>query len=153
MIGCRNKVIRVIDALVICSNIFIGLAGGIAVGGGLVALFIVLDIIPRLAQLTRSYDKVHWFEGSMVCGSLYWTVADFWDFKFGVAWLTPILSGSIGLLHGLFIGLLAAALTEVLNVLPILAKRLGIVRYMFGLLMAMVLGKVTGSLFDWLIYH
>ena len=32
---------------------FIGLAGGIAVGSGMVAFLVVLDIIPRLAQITR----------------------------------------------------------------------------------------------------
>lgn len=150
---CRRKVKYVISAFVICCNLFIGLAGGIAVGGGLVAFFIVLDIIPRLAQLTRSYDKVHWFEGAIVCGALYWTFADFWDWKLWSMWLTPFLSTGIGLFDGVITGLLAAALTEVLNVLPILAKRLRIVQYMFGLLMAMILGKVTGSLFDWLVYH
>ena len=45
-----------------------------------------------------------------------------------------------------------AALTEVLNVLPILAKRLRLTGYLFGLLMAMVAGKVAGSLFDWFVY-
>lgn len=142
-----------IDVLRLGFSTFVGLAGGVAVGGGLVALFIVLDIIPRLAQLTRSYDKVHWFEGAMVSGSLYWTVADFWNWKLGHMMIAPVFSGAVGLLHGVFVGLLAAALTEVLNVLPILAKRLRIVQYMFGLLLAMVLGKVTGSLFDWLVYH
>lgn len=39
---------------------------GIAVGGGVIALFIVLDMVPRLAQLTSSYDKVHWYEGAMI---------------------------------------------------------------------------------------
>jgi len=54
---------------------------------------------------------------------------------------------------GVFIGLLAAALTEVLNVLPVLAKRLGMKPYLFGLLLAMILGKMTGSLFDFFIYQ
>lgn len=116
----------------------------------MVALFVVLDIIPRLAQLTRSYHKVHWFEGAMVSGALYWTFADFWN------WFVPagqIATIAIGLFHGVFIGMLAAALTEVLNVLPILAKRLHLIPYMFGLLLAMVLGKIAGSLFDWFVYH
>ena len=129
---------------------FLGFAGGIAVGAGVIALFIVLDMIPRLAQITRTFDKVHWYEGAMVSGSFIGTIADFWNWKIAGPWL---FSGVVGLFNGIFIGMLAAALTEVLNVLPILAKRLGIVHYMFGLLMAMVLGKVTGSLFDWLIYH
>ena len=63
------------------------------------------------------------------------------------------MSTVIGLMCGIFIGMLAAALTEVLNVLPILAKRLRLTGYLFGLLMAMVAGKVAGSLFDWFVYN
>lgn len=58
-------------------NLLLGIAGGIAVGGGVIALFVVLDMVPRLAQLTSSYDKVHWYEGAMVVGSLLGTVSDF----------------------------------------------------------------------------
>jgi stage V sporulation protein AB len=45
--------------------------------------------------------------------------------------------------------MLAAALTEVLNVFPILAKRIGIADKIVILLMAIVFGKVAGSLFHW----
>ncbi len=131
-------------------QILLGIAGGIAVGGGVIALFIVLDMIPRLAQLTRSYHQVHWYEGAMVAGSLVGTVFDFWNWKLS---LGPWSGLVVGLFHGVFIGLLAAALTEVLNVLPILAKRLKMIRFLLGLLMAMVTGKVAGSLFDWFVYR
>ncbi|SDW53613.1 stage V sporulation protein AB [Paenibacillus sp. PDC88] len=132
-----------------CILIVLGIASGIAVGSGVIALFIVLDMIPRLAQLTRSYDKAYAYEGAMIAGSFVGTVADLWNLKvYGL----PIISIFVGLLCGIFIGLLAAALTEVLNVLPILAKRLGMKSYLFGLLMAMVFGKVAGSLFDWFVY-
>ena len=39
-------------------SIVLGIAGGIAVGSGVIALILVLDMIPRLAQLTQSYDKL-----------------------------------------------------------------------------------------------
>lgn len=130
---------------------FLGIAGGIAVGSGVVALFVVLDIIPRLAQLSRSYFRVHWYEGAMVAGSLFGTLADFWNWKFFIVW-KPI-SAVVGLFNGIFIGMLAAALTEVLNVLPILAKRVHLQKYLFLLLLAMVFGKIAGSFFDWFVYH
>ena len=129
---------------------FLGFAGGIAVGAGVIALFIVLDMIPRLAQITRTFDKVHWYEGAMVSGSFIGTIADFWNWKIAGPWL---FSGVVGLFNGIFIGMLAAALTEVMNVLPIIAKRLHMQRYLFGLLLAMVFGKVAGSLFEWFIYN
>ncbi|GIO39046.1 stage V sporulation protein AB [Paenibacillus antibioticophila] len=130
--------------------VFLGFAGGIAVGTGVIALFIVLDMIPRLAQVTRSYNKVHWYEGAMISGSLLGTAADFWDWSVPGPWIG---SGIVGLFNGIFIGMLAAALTEVLNVLPIFAKRLYMHKYMTQLLYAMVFGKVAGSLFEWFIYR
>ncbi|GBF72707.1 hypothetical protein PA598K_00972 [Paenibacillus sp. 598K] len=131
--------------------VFLGLAGGVAVGSGMVALLVILDLIPRLAQLARAYGHSVWFESAVIAGSVYWSFADFLDWRLrlpGVAQLA-----GIGLIDGIFIGMLAAALTEVLNVLPILAKRLHLSKYMVALVMAMVLGKIAGSLFDWLVYQ
>ncbi|WP_338532525.1 stage V sporulation protein AB [Paenibacillus peoriae] len=131
-------------------QIILGIAGGLAVGSGVIAFFIVLDIMPRLAQLTRTYKKSRAYEKAMIVGSVLGTVVDFWNICLP---LPGIITWIPGLFCGVFIGLLAAALTEVLNLLPILAKRLHMTVYMLGLLMAMVLGKVTGSLFDWFVYN
>lgn len=128
---------------------FVGLAGGIAVGSGMVAFLVVLDIIPRLAQITRSFSKIHAYEAAVVIGSLMFTWVDFSDLNLH---LFPISTALIGLFAGCFVGMLAAALTEIINVLPILAKRVGMGSYMILLLMAMIFGKVIGSLFEWLFY-
>jgi len=134
----------------IVAVVIVGLSGGIAVGGGMVAFLVVLDILPRLAQMTRAFDRVHTFEGAIVTGVMVWTVADFMDWKITLA---PFVTAVIGFIAGCFVGMLAGALTEVLNVLPIMAKRLGLGPYIIWLLMAMVLGKVAGSLFEWIIFR
>ncbi|MDF2667901.1 MAG: stage sporulation protein [Paenibacillus sp.] len=129
--------------------IFIGIAGGVAVGGGMVAFLVVLDVIPRLAQIAKSPNRIHGLETAVVSGVMFFTLADFFDWTFRLA---PLSAVCIGLLAGCFVGMLAGALTEVLNVFPIMAKRMGIGDYIIWLLMAMVFGKVAGSLFDWLWY-
>ena len=126
---------------------FIGLSGGIVVGSGLVAFILVLDIIPRLAQLTKTYSRIYLYEGAMVVGTLFWTLNDFYGWT---ARLPLWVVGFTGLLSGTFVGLLAAALTEVVNVIPILAKRLHMEQFISLLLLAMILGKVIGSLLEWL---
>ncbi|GIP37535.1 stage V sporulation protein AB [Paenibacillus sp. J31TS4] len=131
------------------AQVLIGLAGGLAVGSGMVAFLVVLDIIPRLAQITRSGSCLGWYEGAVIGGSVYWTFADFFGWGTRLTGLAPAVAG---LFCGVFVGMLAAALTEIINVLPILAKRLGMSRQLILLLMAMVFGKVLGSLFEWLIY-
>jgi stage V sporulation protein AB len=136
----------VLEALVVA---FLGLAGGVAVGSGTVAFLMVLDVIPRLTQLTRSYMYIQWYEIAVVAGSLFFTFADFYSWRLS---LFPLGTAVIGLFMGCFIGLLAAALTEVVNVIPILAKRVGIGSYITWLLLAMMLGKVFGSLFEWIVY-
>ncbi|REK77307.1 stage V sporulation protein AB [Paenibacillus paeoniae] len=138
----------------VLANLFIailGIGGGLAVGSGLVALLIVFDLIPRLAQLTNAFRLSIWFETAIISGALYWTFADFMDWRLSVS--MPIVLSGAGLFDGIFVGMLAAALTEVMNVLPILAKRLQLSRYIVGLVMAMVLGKTFGSLFDWLVFQ
>ncbi|MCS7464618.1 stage V sporulation protein AB [Paenibacillus doosanensis] len=128
-------------------QLFVGLAGGIAVGSGMVAFLVVLDVIPRLAQISRSYHMIRWYEGSVIVGSLFFTLSDFFNWSYS---FFPLAAALFGLLAGCFVGMLAGALTEVVNVLPILAKRIGMGSYMIWLLMAMIFGKVLGSLLDWL---
>ncbi|MEB3102764.1 stage V sporulation protein AB [Ferviditalea candida] len=130
--------------------VIIGLAWGVAVGSGLVAFLAVLGVIPRLAQITRSTMNVRMYEAAVIVGAVFWTVVDLFDIRFA---FSPVGTALIGLLAGVFVGMLAAALTEVLNVLPIMAKRLHIDDYVIWLVMAMVIGKVLGSLFDWLVFH
>ncbi|MDM5156260.1 stage V sporulation protein AB [Bacillus sp. DX1.1] len=127
----------------------IGLAGGIAVGGGYVAFLAVLGVIPRLAQLTRSGHRIQFFEWAVILGSLLGAWCSLRDITFLASQYWLII---LGLFCGTFVGMLAAALTEVLNVLPILAKRVGVDGKIVILLVALVLGKVIGSLFHWIYF-
>ncbi|RKP57112.1 stage V sporulation protein AB [Cohnella endophytica] len=128
----------------------VGLAGGFAVGSAFVALLIVLDLIPRLVQLTRAYRRSAAFESAILLGALYWSCADQFDWSMKLHNYSLLLPA---IFQGLFVGMFAAALTEVLNVIPIVSKRFKLKPYLLSLLMAMVLGKVTGSIVDWLWLH
>ncbi|WP_456278448.1 stage V sporulation protein AB [Bacillus sp. AK128] len=130
-------------------TLFIGLAGGLAVGAGLVAFLTVLGIIPRLTQLTKTIKFIQAYEWAIILGAVTGGVLSLRDHSFNISgwWTMPI-----GLLCGVFIGMLAAALTEVVNVLPILTKRIGVFDKIIILVMAIVLGKVLGSLFHWIYY-
>ncbi len=129
--------------------IVIGLSGGLVVGSGFVAFLAVLGIIPRLTQLTKTHQFIHVYEWAIILGAVTsgWIGLRNTLLFQSELWLIPI-----GLLCGVFIGMLAAALTEVLNVFPILAKRIGLGEKITVLLMAIVLGKIVGSLFHWLYF-
>lgn len=128
---------------------FVGLAGGLAVGSGFVAFLTVLGVIPRLTQLTKTMKWIAMYERGVVLGAV---VSSWISLRDPLLSFPPIVTSVIGLLSGVFVGMLAAALTEVLNVFPILAKRLGIDEQIVMLLMAMVFGKVAGSLFHWIYF-
>lgn len=136
----------IISSLII---IFIGLAGGFAVGGGFVAFLTVLAVIPRLTQLTKTAEFIRAYEWAIISGVTSGVILSLQDiiFAFSSNWLLIL-----GLFSGVFVGLLAAALTEVLNVLPILAKRIGVDGKLVLIMMAIVLGKVFGSLFHWVYF-
>jgi stage V sporulation protein AB len=129
--------------------LFIGLAGGLVVGAGLVAFLTVLGIVPRLTQITKTYRFIHHYQYGIIAGSVFWTWTGLHEVHLH---LPKDLTIVYGMFAGMFVGMLAAALTEVLNVLPILAKRIYMVDKILWLLMAMVLGKVLGALFHWVLF-
>ncbi len=125
----------------------LGLAEGIAVGAGFVAFLTVLDIIPRLVHITGIGDRVRGLERSIIAGGMLAALVDGLDGGLGLA---PWIMVFVGLNMGIFVGLLAGALTEVLNVLPVLGRRLSLQDSLRVLLLAFILGKTMGSLFYWL---
>ncbi|WNS74097.1 stage V sporulation protein AB [Bacillus sp. DTU_2020_1000418_1_SI_GHA_SEK_038] len=129
--------------------VFIGLAGGLAVGSGFVAFLTIFGIIPRLTQLTKTMKMVRYYEWAIVLGAVIGAAATLWD---PILAFTPYILLPIGLASGVFVGMVAAALTEVLNVLPILAKRIGVDGQIVILLMAIVFGKIFGSLYQWVYF-
>ncbi|MFB1098890.1 MULTISPECIES: stage V sporulation protein AB [Bacillaceae] len=129
-------------------ELVIGLSAGLATGAGFVAFLTVLGIIPRLVQLSKTHHFLISYEAGVTAGAFAGTILSFHYFHFHA----PILLITLwGLLHGIFVGMLAAALTEVLNVFPILTRRIGLDGSLIWFFMAIVLGKITGSLFQWLL--
>ncbi|MDL4840744.1 stage V sporulation protein AB [Aquibacillus rhizosphaerae] len=130
-------------------EIIIGFASGLVVGTGFVAFLTVLGIIPRLVQLSKSQLYVKPYEVGVILGALFGTYLSFTGAVINASMLFVMIWG---VFHGIFIGMLAAALTEVLNVFPLLAKRIGLESHILWFLMAIVFGKIFGSLFQWIVF-
>lgn len=146
------KIRRVYQKLMIIKllfTIFLGFSGGLSVGAGYVAFLTVLGIIPRLTQLTKTMKMIQLYEWAIVLGAIVGTIVILQDIHLH---LSPFLLLIFGLLGGVFVGMMTAALTEVLNVWPILAKRIGVEDKITFLLMALVFGKIIGSLFHWIYF-
>ncbi len=136
-------------AIKIIFVIGVGLACGFAVGAGFVAFITVLGIIPRLMQLTKSMKKILFYEWAVTLGVLVGTVFGLQKIYLELPMFFVMI---IGLFHGVFVGMLAAALYEAINVLPLIFKRIHLDDRLLYLLAALVLGKILGSLFHWLYF-
>lgn len=128
-------------------EIIIGFSSGFLIGGVYIGLLIVLGVIPRMVQLIRLNRFVTYIISALLLGVLSGSVFSF--FEYSTNYFRPVLI-VWGLFHGIFNGMLAAALVEVLNVFPLLARRLYLQKYMLSLLMAIVIGKIAGSLIQWI---
>src|SRR5690625_537038 len=137
-----------INMLSLFCQILIGFASGIAVGGGFIALLTMLKIIPRLLQLSKNSNNSRIFIFPIIIGTLFGTYLSFTHNQYNFPLIILVL---FGIMQGIFTGMLAASLAEVLNVFPILSRRIRLERHIKTLIMAVVFGKMFGSLFQWLV--
>ena len=113
--------------------ILIGLASGVAVATGIFAFITMLGIIPRLAARTKTANHVVWYETMIIAGGA----------------LTSIFLAVYGLFAGVYVGCLVMALAEMLRVIPILVNRLQIKEAFYLIPLAIAIGKITGTLFQY----
>lgn len=126
----------------------IGLSGGIVIGSATASFLTILDLVPRLAQITNSSSKIRIYEVLIVIATASLTLMDLLNINLSI---NRYITIPIGLVLGIFVGLFASALAEVLNVIPILSKRAGVQKHIHIILASIIAGKVMGSLFHWLI--
>lgn len=123
--------------------IVFSIAAGLMVSAGVFAFIAAIGIIPRMAWRTQTRQYVRFYEDIIVLGGLFGTTTMFIDYRLP-SW--DFLVGGVALFNGLFVGVLAMALTEVLNVMPILMRRARLTKGLQWVILSFALGKVVGSL-------
>lgn len=142
----------------------IGLSSGLIVSGGVFTVLISVGLIPRFAGKMHVARKIFVLEEMVVLGTL---TGDFFsvftdlsmagDFVlshrlFGTAtegvWrlLGTLLLILIGTFSGIFVGCLALAIAEMLDTIPIFARRIGFRHGLGFAVLGIALGKLAGSL-------
>ena len=123
--------------------IIIGLGGGMAIAGGTFALITKVGIIPQIADVTKTAKYVTTYEMSVLGGALvgnYVTI-------FPISLSLPVWTMCIfGIFSGIFVGCLATALAEALNVTAVFTRRLRLHTGIAWIVLSMALGKIFGSL-------
>lgn len=138
-----------------------GLSFGMMAAGGVFTVLISVGLIPRFAGKTHTSSKVFLYEEMVIFGTTIGCVLSvFHDYLPIGVWmrnLTPYSDGIwngvgsillilFGLFAGMFVGCLALAIAEMLNTIPIFARRVGF-RHGLGIaVLAMAVGKAVGSI-------
>ncbi|MBQ9157246.1 MAG: stage V sporulation protein AB [Eubacterium sp.] len=131
------------------------LAAGFAVAGGFFAFISLIGIIPRLASVTRTADYVVTYENSLALGLILMNLVSVWqpDLSILPYRISTALLDITALFGGIFIGCLAGALAEVVNVIPILSRRLKMRKGFPWFVFAFALGKCAGSLLQMVMFR
>ena len=148
---------------------FVGLCYGLLAAAGVFTVLVAVGLVPRFAGKTHTARKVFLYEEMVIFGTIagcfitifpeYCQIAAFLQESFpGVAELWNGVGmgfqAIFGLFSGMFIGCLALAIAEMLDSIPIFARRISF-RHGMGLaILSMALGKVCGALlFFWSELH
>lgn len=144
-----------------CALAVIGFCCGTVASGGVFSVLAAVGLVPRFAGKTRTARYAMWYEDSIILGAIIGTIMSLYDnaYMVGSIFSTLGLSGFLisrmlvilyGTFAGVFVGCLALAIAEMLNSIPIFARR---VRMRHGLgicIIAVILGKMFGSFFYYL---
>lgn len=129
-----------IDFALIIFLICAGAAGGITIA----SLFVALDIIPRLNLSFKNNRYIYRWQNSVIIGCILSTILFSFDVRL---YLIDFFSSLVGLVYGIFIGMLAGALTEVLNIIPIITKKVKLKNNERTVINSLIIGKTIGALF------
>ena len=126
----------------------IGFAGGTIVAGGLYAFITLLKIIQRLSTSTGTAKYALVFEDCVMVGGIVGNLYSIFEWRLP---LTPFFLVAYGSFSGIFVGCLAIALAEVIDVIPAIARRIKLKVGISFLIICTAIGKGIGSLVQLLI--
>lgn len=139
----------------------LGLFCGLMVSGGVFTALLALGLVPRFAGKSHTANKILTYESAVVCGCVAggvfsalpvqeWldqTIYRLSIFQTGV-WngASDMLMSAGGFFSGCFVGCVALAIAEMLDSIPIFARRIGFRKGLGIAVLAVAVGKSLGSL-------
>ena len=124
--------------------ILIGVRSGFVISGAVFAFIASIGIVPRLASKTRTEKFAPLYEETIALGGLFGALLNFLPLRFNFKWYYFL---PFWFCNGIFIGCLAVCLAEVMDVVPIMARRIrlktGIRLFVFALAVGKMVGAIT----------
>ena len=148
----------------ILRKLFLMLVGstyGFLSAAGVFTVLVAVGLVPRFAGRTHTADRVWLYEEMVIWGTVFGCYVSVFEERCGLyAWLLSRLPGQeallqgagkavlalAGLFAGMFVGCLALAIAEMLDSIPILARRISFHGGIYYVIFAMALGKCAGAL-------
>ena len=121
----------------------IGFGSGLVISGAVFAFITAIGVVPRLAQKTSTQQHIKLYESAIVSGGIFGTLTGIFNLHIPIG---VLLVAVFAFMIGTFYGVLAMSLAEVLNVIPIMSRRIRIQKGMFYIVLAIAAGKLAGSL-------
>jgi len=107
------------------------------------AFIAAIGIVPRLAQKVGAPNKIKLFETVLMLGGIFAVCT----FLVNINLYTGhFIAAAIAACIGIFVGVLSMSLAEVLDVVPILTRRLRLQKGMVFFVLAIAFGKMCGAL-------
>lgn len=145
--------------------ILLGVSYGLLAAAGVFTVLVAVGLVPRFAGKTHTAGHVILYEEMVIFGTLTGGVFSIFSryCQFGAWWqrtfpgqenllygIGIVWQAVFGLFAGMFVGCLALAIAEILDSIPILARRISF-RHGMGLaIISMAIGKLCGSVFYFL---
>ena len=123
--------------------ILIGFSSGVVISGAVFAFITSLGIVQRLAKRTSTEKFIKLYEETIIFGGIFGVSTNLINYYIPIK---SFLVASLSFLIGVFYGCLAMSLAEMLNVIPILVRRINIKSGLRFFILAIALGKLIGSI-------
>ena len=126
----------------------LGLVFGASAAAGSFALAVKLGIIPEMTEKSHTAKHIITYENATILGGVMGNVLS----VFGTIHLPlgRFFLICYGISSGIFVGCMAIALAEIINVFPILYRRLHLKQGIFWVIGAAAVGKLCGCLYYFL---
>lgn len=138
----------------------IGISSGLMVSAGVFTVLFVVGLVPRFAGRTETAWCEMFYEECLIAGGILADVVSVYPIKGSIGQIlsmfslaeglttkviTTVLLILTGVFSGIFVGCLSIALSEVLDGIPIFARRIRFKKGLSIAVLAIALGKAVGS--------
>ena len=130
--------------------LFLSSCLGFAVASGFIAFIVLIGIIPRLTAKTRTARHIMLYEDMVVLGVTLGNLVYLYHISLPFTYIGMFI---FSLSSGIFIGCLAGALAEVVNMFPILTRRLHLRKGLPYIAASIAFGKGIGTLIQFFVLH